>query len=76
MTANKVRNDERTCREAAKGSEGPKERARLIGQLHFAFMDTEVASILYVDEVLDGQGLLQYVDSMGSVSGLGRRRDT
>ena len=35
--------------------------------------DSEEASELYVDEVLDGSGRLQYVDSTGSVRGL--RRD-
>ncbi len=32
--------------------------------------DSEEASALYVDEVLDGDGRFQYLDSIGSVSGL------
>ena len=34
------------------------------------FMASELASEMYVDEVLDGQGRLQYIDKVGSVSGL------
>ena len=37
------------------------------------FLESERASELYVDEVLDGSGRIQYLDSSVSVSGL--RRD-
>jgi len=36
------------------------------------FLDSERASELYVDEVLDGSGRFQYLDVPGSVSGLSR----
>ncbi len=39
------------------------------------FMRLEIASELYVDEVLDGSGRLQYIDTMGSVRGLDLDRD-
>ncbi len=42
-------------------------RDRLEYPLH---LDSEEAAELYVDEVLDGQGRFQYLDSVGSVSGL------
>ncbi len=35
-----------------------------------AFLDSEEAAELYVDEVLDGSGRLLYLDSSGSVSAL------
>ena len=34
------------------------------------FLDSEEAAVLYVDEVLDGSGRLQYLDRVSSVSGL------
>ena len=39
-------------------------------QLAFCFTDGEVASELYVDEVLDGSGRLLYLDRVSSVSAL------
>ncbi len=33
------------------------------------FLGSEIASVLYVDEVLDGQGNVQYIDRGISVSG-------
>jgi len=38
--------------------------------------DSEVASELYVDEVLDGQGRFSYLDSVGSVSALAEAEDS
>ncbi len=35
-----------------------------------SFLDSELASELYVDEVLDGSGRIQYLDSMVSMSAL------
>ncbi len=46
------------------------EHAPPLRQRVFGFMGTEYASELYIDEVLDGQGRLQYLDKVGSVSGL------
>ncbi len=37
-------------------------------QREFAFMASELASELYCDEVLDGSGCFQYLDSVRSVS--------
>ncbi len=34
------------------------------------FLGSELAAELYVDEVLDGRGRFQYLDSVSSVSGL------
>ena len=34
------------------------------------FLGSELASELYVDEVLDGAGRIQYLDSVRSMSGL------
>ena len=41
-----------------------------ISSLMAHFMRSELASMLYVDEVLDGSGRLQYIDTSGSVSAL------
>ncbi len=37
-----------------------------------AFLHSELAAEMYVDEVLDGSGNLLYVDRVGSVSALSR----
>ncbi len=34
------------------------------------FLGSELAAEMYVDEILDGQGNIQYLDKVGSVSGL------
>ncbi len=38
--------------------------------------DSEAASELYVDEVLDGSGRFGYLDSVGSMRGLAEAEDT
>jgi len=40
------------------------------------FLLSEGASEMYVDEVVDGQGRLQYIDRVGSVSALPDGRTT
>ncbi len=44
----------------------------LFGEQQELFMASELASELYVDEVLTGDGSLVILDKHGSVSGLGR----
>ena len=39
-------------------------------------IESEEASELYVDEVLDGSGSFQYLDKVGSVSGLEQERNS
>ncbi len=53
------------------GEDRGRGRLRSFGEL---FLGSELASILYVDEVLDGAGRFQYIDSTGSVSASRRRR--
>ena len=44
-------------------------------RLGIAFMESERAAEMYVDELVDGQGEFQYLDSVGSVSALGEGED-
>jgi len=48
----------------------------LFGEQLGLFMASELASELYVDEVLAGDGSLLHVDTIGSVRGLRRDEDT
>jgi len=48
----------------------------LLPRVGSLFMASEKAAELYVDEVLDGEGRLLHLDSIGSVSGLRRDENT
>ncbi len=48
----------------------PSDADRFYGVQQDLFLDSEVAAVLYVDEVLDGHGKFQYLDRVASVSAL------